>query len=155
MPPQKTKQKNPELYEYRFSFKIDERKTFGQRHYLAHNARDALGMFAYAILKSLFDRKVYQSQEFIIAKEFVNIHDSAVKSPKFEFDGPTPSPSYQVTSSKSVSESKDSTDKIKGVVDEMQQRLEIIKFEEFNRWANRWYPLRLPLEEIKEDQEGA
>ncbi len=88
MPPQKTKQKNPELYEYRFSFKIDERNTLGQRHYLAHNARDALGMFAYAILKSLFDRKVYQNQEFIIAKEFVNIHDSAVRSPKFEFDGP-------------------------------------------------------------------
>ena len=36
----------------------------------------------------------------------------------------------------------------------MEQRLEIIKFEEFNRWANRWYPLRLPLEEIKEEQEG-
>ncbi len=154
MPPQKTKQKNPKLYEYRFSFKIDERNTLGQRHYLAHNARDALGMFAYAILKSLFDRKVYQNQEFIIAKEFVNIHDSTVRSPKFEFDGPPPSPSYKATSGKPVTKSKDSTDKIKGVVDEMEQRLEIIQFEEFNRWANRWYPLRLPLEEIKEEQEG-
>ena len=151
MPPKKTKQKEPELYEYRFSFKVDERSTFGQRHYLAHNARDALGMFAYTMLKSLFDQKVYQDQEFIIAKEFVKIHDTTVRSPKFELDDHLPSHSYKATSDKPVSKSEDSPDKIKGVVEEMAQRLEIIKFEEFNRWANRWYPLRLPLEEIKEE----
>lgn len=153
MPAKKTKQKAPELYEYRFSFKDDERSTLGQRHYLAHNARDALGMFAYAMLKSLFDRKVYQNQEFIIAKEFVKIHDTTVRFPKFEFDDPLPSNPHKATSGKSVSQSKDSPDKIKGVVEEMAQRLEIIKFEEFNRWADRWYPLRLPLEEIKEDDD--
>ncbi|MDG1354932.1 MAG: hypothetical protein P8P90_01680 [Opitutales bacterium] len=153
MPAKKTKQKAPELYEYRFSFKVDERSTIGQRHYLAHNARDALGMFAYAMLKSLFDRKIYQNQEFIIAKEFVKIHDTTVRFPKFEFDDPLPSNPHKATSGKSVSQSKDSPDKIKGVVEEMAQRLEIIKFEEFNRWADRWYPLRLPLEEIKEDDD--
>jgi hypothetical protein len=153
MPPKKTKQKAPELYEYRFSFKVDERSTFGQRHYLAHNARDALGMFAYAMLKSLFDRKVYQDQEFIIAKEFVEIHDTTVRFPKFEFDNPLPSNPYKATSDKPVSKSEDSPDKIKGVVEEMAQRLKIIKLEEFNRWADRWYPLRLPLEEIKDDDD--
>jgi hypothetical protein len=154
MPPKKTKQKAPELYEYRFSFKNDERTTPGQRHYLAHNARDALGMFAYAMLKSLFDRKFYQNQEFIIAKEFVKIHDTTIRFPKFEFDDPPPSHSYKANTGISVSQSKDSPDKIKGIVEEMAQRLEIIKFEEFNRWANRWYPLRLPLEEIKEEEDA-
>ena len=108
-------------------------------------------MFAYAMLKSLFDQKVSQDQEFIIANEFVKIHDTTVRSPKFELDDPLPSHSYKATSDKPVSKSEDSPDKIKGVVEEMAQRLEIIKFEEFNRWSNRWYPLRLPLEEIKEE----
>lgn len=151
MPSKKTKQKAPELYEYRFSFKIDERTTLGQRHYLAHNARDALSMFAYAMIKSLFEPKVYQKQEFIIAQEFVKIHDTKETSPKFEFDNPLPPSSCKDTSSNPVSKIKDSTDKITGLVYEMEQRLEIIKFEEFNRWANQWYPLRLPLEEIKEE----
>ena len=82
--PTKSKEKPADLFEYRIFFRVDQRATIAERFYLAHNARDALGMFAYAMLKSLFDRKTYLKQEFIIAREFVKLYDHSLQSPKFK-----------------------------------------------------------------------
>ncbi|MEL0098633.1 MAG: hypothetical protein VW907_03665 [Opitutae bacterium] len=145
---QKNKEQTADLFEYKILFKLDEQATFAHRHYLAHNARDALGMFAYSMLKSLFDRKTFVKQEFIIAREFVKLYDQSLQSPKFQlaekkdFTKLKKQPKYPRGSNQKT------LDSINKIVEEMNRRIELIKFMEYNRWANRWYTLRLPLEEI-------
>ena len=146
--PSSSKEKAPELFEYKISFKLDQRATIAQRHYLAHNARDALGMFAYAMLKSLFNRKNLLKKDFISANEFVQIHDKSLQSPKFQLntDSDLTGPKKVL---KPIKESNQKTSiSVSNVAQEMNQRIELIKLEEFNRWAQKWYSLKLPLEEI-------
>ena len=73
--PKKLKQKVPDLFEYKISFLLDQEAAITRKHYLAHNARDALAMFAHTMLRNLFDRKAYLNQEFIVSKEFVRFHE--------------------------------------------------------------------------------
>ena len=37
-------------------------------------------------------------------------------------------------------------------MDEFDQRFELIKLEEYNRWAKKWYSLKIPLEEVFENK---
>jgi hypothetical protein len=150
--PQKTKKKAPDLFEYKISFRFDEEATMSQRHYLAHNARDALGMFAYAMLRNLFDRKTYFNQEFIISKEFVRFHDRSLQSPRFQLEKDGDSSETKNREPAQKQTTKITTDSVTQVVEAMNTRIEILKFEEFNRWANRWYSLKLPLEEITTEE---
>ena len=140
--------KAPDLFEYKISFRLDNRATIAQRHYLAHNARDALGMFSYAMLKSLFNRKNLIKKDFIIANEFVQFHDKSLQSPKFKLDtesGITGSENLL----KPINEPNQKTSfSVSKIAQEMNNRIELVKLEEFNRWAQKWYSLKLPLEEI-------
>lgn len=153
----KKKEQAPDLFEYKISFILDQEATKSQRHYLAHNARDALSMFAYSMLRNLFDRTKYFDQEFIISKEFVRFHDKSLQSPKFQLE--EDGDSTEIKNRKPVTKqtSEITSDSVSQVVEEMNTRIEILKFEEFNRWANRWYALKLPLEEVtvEEITEGA
>ena len=151
MPP-KTKQKVPDLFEYKISFLLDQEVTTANRHYLAHNARDALGMFAYAMLINLFNRKAYLNQEFIISQEFVRFHERISQSPKFQMEKEADLLEEKKQKSPQKRISEITPDSVAKVVEEMNARIEILKFEEFNRWANRWYSLKLPLEEITEKE---
>ena len=150
--PQKTKETTPDLYEYKISFRLDQEATRSQRHYLAHNARDAMGMFAYAMLRNLFDRKTYFNQEFIISKEFVRVHDRSLQSPRFQLEKDEKSSETNNQEPDQKQTSKVTTDSITQVVEVMNARIEILKFEEFNRWANRWHSLKLPLEEVTKEE---
>lgn len=40
----------------------------------------------------------------------------------------------------------------KKLVDEFMERVELLKIEEYNRWASRWNPLKLPLEEVTQEE---
>ena len=150
--PQKPKQRAPDLFEYKISFLLDQEATTSSRHYLAHNARDALGMFAYAMLRNLFDRKAYLNNEFIISKEFVRTHDRSLQPPRFQLEKDEKSSETNDQDSTQKQTSKITFDSVAKVAQEMNARIEILKFEEFNRWANRWYSLKLPLEEITETE---
>ena len=150
--PQNTKQKAPDLFEYKISFLLDQEATTSSRHYLAHNARDALGMFAYAMLRNLFDRKAYLNKEFIVSKEFVRFHEGLSQSPKFQMEKETDLSELEKQKPAQKRTSKITSDSVAKVVQEMNARIEILKFEEFNRWANRWYSLKLPLEEITQTE---
>lgn len=146
--PQKPKKTSPQLFEYKISFITDQRKSVSERHYLAYNARDALGMFAYAILKSLFDRKIYNKAEFFIVKEYVKIHDKTIDTPKFQIEEATPPMQKPKQPKLKQSTGKDLQDSVVNIVKDMCKRIELLKIEEFNPWANRWYSLKLPLEEF-------
>ena len=146
--PTKSKEKPADLFEYRIFFRVDQRATIAQRFYLAHNARDALGMFAYAMLKSLFDRKTYLKQEFIIAREFVKLYDHSLQSPKFKIAENTDSNDSKEQNELTPGINQNASDSFISIVQEMNERIELIQFDEYNRWANRWYSLRLPLEEM-------
>ena len=146
--PSSSKENALELFEYKISFKLDQRATIAQRHYLAHNARDALGMFAYAIIKSLFNRKNLTKKDFISANEFVQLHYKSSQSPKFQLDTDSDKNEYS-NSPNPIKESNQKTSvSVSIVAQEMSQRIELIKLEEFNRWAQKWYSVKLPLEEI-------
>jgi len=149
--PQK-KEKVPDLFEYKISFILDQEATKTHRHYLAHNARDALGMFAYSMLRNLFDRTIYLNQEFIISKEFVRFHDKSLQSPKFKLEKEAYSSEFKNRKPTTKQTSGITTDSVNQVVEEMNKRIEILKFEEFNRWANRWYSLKFPLEEVTAEE---
>jgi hypothetical protein len=150
--PQKLKQKVPDLFEYKISFLLDQEATITRKHYLAHNARDALAMFAHTMLRNLFDRKAYLNQEFIVSKEFVRFHEGLSQSPKFQMEKETDLSELEKQKPPQKRTSKITSDSVAKVVQEMNARIEILKFEEFNRWANRWYSLKLPLEEISETE---
>ena len=122
--PQKPKQNLPNLFEYRISFRIDQRKTSALRHYLAHNARDALGMFAYAMLKTLFERKDYIKHEFIISREFVKLYDHSLQSPKFKFEDGGEKHSLDEKSKPNDGAQKQHSDAAAKLVQEMKQRID-------------------------------
>lgn len=142
----------PDLYEYKITFQLQERSSQSVRHYLAHNARDALGMFAYSAVKLLFKRKTYATHQFLLAREFVKFHDSSAASSKFaaEDDQPTEGKGPKARQER---EKTGMLEDLQSLIDEMTQQINLVKFEEFNRWSGRWYALRLPLEEIKEGEE--
>ena len=148
MPP-KTKQKVPDLFEYKISFLLDQEVTTANRHYLAHNARDALGMFAYAMLINLFNRKAYLNQEFIISQEFVRFHERISQSPKFQMEKEADLLEEKKQKSPQKRISEITPDSVAKVVEEMNARIEILKFEEFNRWANRWYSRSFPSRKLQ------
>ncbi len=142
---QKTKEASPVLSEYRISFKLDERVTISSRHFMAFNARDALTMFAHTMVKLLFNRKFYEKREFLITKEFVRVHDKSFNSPQFQIDAHSTSFKESAHSNSAPS----SLESIESIVIDMNRRIELVRFEEFNKWANRWYTLKLPLEEVQ------
>jgi hypothetical protein len=135
--------KNNEPYrtikEYRLTFRIDNRASASQRHFLAYDAREALSIFANIILKSLFERSMYHGKKPLLTEAFIKKHDESFSKDKIK----------NTTSTTETSNHDFSTQKL---VDEFMERVELLKIEEYNRWASRWYPLKLPLEEVTQEE---
>jgi len=96
-------------------------------------------------VKLLFNRKFYEKREFLITKEFVRVHDKSFNSPQFQIDEHSTSFKESAHSNSAPS----SLESIESIVIDMNRRIELVRFEEFNKWANRWYTLKLPLEEVQ------
>jgi len=125
----------PTIKEYRLTFRIDNRASASHRHFLAYDAREALCIFANIILKSLFDRSKYHDKKLLLTEEFIKKYDEYFSKNK-----------TQNTFSTIETSCHDfSTQKL---VDEFIERVELLKIEEYNRWVSRWHRLRLPLEEV-------
>ena len=135
--------KNNEPYrtikEYRLTFRIDNRASASQRHFLAYDAREALSIFANIILKSLFEQSMYHGKKPLLTEVFIKKHDESFSKDIIK----------NTTSTTETSNHDFSTQKL---VDEFMERVELLKIEEYNRWASRWYPLKLPLEEVTQEE---
>jgi len=135
----KAHESNLSLSEYKFTFRVDNRVSLSTRYFLAYDARDALHIFAQTMVKTLFKSSVSQGKESILAKEMMLKYDSS------------PSSNLEVTASK-ISSSEELSPELKEQVDEADQRIELIKLEEYNRWAKKWYSLKIPLEDVIENK---
>ena len=135
----KAQESNLPLKEYKFTFRLDNRATVSTRYFLAYDARDALHIFSQTMVKTLFKSSVTQGQESILAKEILVKYD------------PTSSGNSGV-SPLEISSSEEILPELKKQLDEFDQRLELIKLEEYNRWAKKWYSLKIPLEEVFENK---
>ena len=91
------------------------------------------------MVKTLFKNSVTQGQEFILAKEMLV---------KYE---PNSSVNSEVSASE-ISSSDELLPELKKQLGELGQLFELIKLEEYNRWAKQWYSLKIPLEEIFENK---
>ena len=89
--------------------------------------------------KALFKSSVTQGQESILAKEILVKYD------------PTSSENSGV-SPLEISSSEEILPGLKKQMDEFDQRFELITLEEYNRWAKKWYSLKIPLEEVFENK---
>ena len=126
------------LKEYKITFRLDNRATLSTRYFLAYDARDALHIFSQTMVKTLFKSSVTQGQESILAKEILIKYD------------PTSSGNSGV-SPLVISSSEEILPELKKQMDEFDQRFELITLEEYNRWAKKWYSLKIPLEEVFEN----
>jgi hypothetical protein len=135
----KAQESNLPLKEYKFTFRLDNRATLSTRYFLAYDARDALHIFSQTMVKTLFKSSVTQGQESILAKEILVKHD------------PTSSENSGV-SPLEISSSEEILPELKKQMDEFDQRFELITLEEYNRWAKKWYSLKIPLEEVFENK---
>lgn len=135
----KAQESNLPLKEYKFTFRLDNRATLSTRYFLAYDARDALHIFSQTMVKTLFKSSVTQGQESILAKEILVKYD------------PTSS-GNSGGSPLVISSSEEILPELKKQLDEFDQRLELIKLEEYNRWAKKWYSLKIPLEEVFENK---
>jgi hypothetical protein len=125
------------LKEYKFTFRLDKRATVSTRYFLAYDARDALHIFSQTMVKTHFKSSVTQGQESILAKEILVKYD----------------PSSSGNSGGSPLEISSSEEILPGLkkMDEFDQCFELITLEEYNRWAKKWYSLKIPLEEVFEN----
>ena len=137
--PTKAQESNLPLEEYKFTFRLDNRATVSTRYFLAYDARDALHIFSQTMVKTLFKSSVKHGQESILAKEMLVKYD------------PTSSVNSEVSVSE-ISSSEELSPELKKQLGELDQRFELIKLEEYNRWAKRWYSLKIPLEEVFENK---
>jgi len=135
----KAQESNLPLKEYKFTFRLDNRATLSTRYFLAYDARDALHIFSQTMVKILFKSSVSQGQESILIKEIMVKYD------------PTSSGNREV-SPPEISSSEELLPALKKQMDEFDQRFELIKLEEYNRWAKKWYSLKIPLEEVFENK---
>jgi hypothetical protein len=127
------------LKEYKFTFRLDKRASVSTRYFLVYDARDALHIFSQTMVKTLFKSSVTQGQESILAQEILVKYD------------PTSSGNSGV-SPLVISSSEEILPELKKQLDEFDQRLELIKLEEYNRWPKKWYSLKIPLEEVFENK---
>ena len=137
--PTKDQESNHPLKEYKFTFRLDNRATVSNRYFLAYDARDALHIFSQTMVKNLFKSSVTQRQESILAKEMLVKYD------------PTSSVNSEVSASE-ISSFEELLPELKIQLGELDQRFDLIKFEEYNRWAKQWYSLKIPLEEVFENK---
>ena len=133
--PTKAQESNLPLKEYKFTFRLDNRATVSTRYFLAIDARDALHIFSQTMVKTLFKSSVTQGQESILTKEMLVKYD------------PTSSGNREVSASE-ISSSEELLPELKKQLGELDQHFELIKLEEYNRWAKQWYSLKIPLEEV-------
>ena len=136
--PTKAQESNLSLKEYKFTFRLDNRATVSTRYFLAYDARDALRIFSQTMVKTLFKSSVTQGPESILAKEMLVKYD------------PNSSVNSELTAS-AISSSEELLQELKKQLGELDQRFELIKLEEYNRWAKKWYSLKIPLEEVFEN----
>ena len=137
--PTKAQETNLPLKEYRFTFRLDNRATVSTRYFLAYDARDALHIFSQTMVKTLFKSSVSIGQKSILAKEMFVKYD------------PTISGNSKVSASE-ISSYEELLPELKKQIGESGQRFELIRMEEYNRWANKWYSLKIPLEEVFENK---
>ena len=135
----KAQESNLPLKEYKFTFRLDNRATVSTRYFLAYDARDALHIFSQTMVKTLFKSSVTQGQESILAKEILVKYDPTCSG---NSGGSPPE----------ISSSEEILPELKKQLDEFDQRFELIKLEEYNRWAKKWYSLKIPLEEVFENK---
>ena len=135
----KAQESNLPLKEYKFTFRLDNRATLTTRYFLAYDARDALHIFSQTMVKILFKSSVTQGQKSILAQEILVKYD------------PTSSGNSGV-SPPEISSSEEILPELKKQIDEFDQRFELITLEEYNRWAKKWYSLKIPLEEVFENK---
>jgi hypothetical protein len=133
--PTKAQESNLPLKEYKFTLGLDNRATVSTRYFLAIDARDALHIFSQTMVKTLFKSPVTQGQESILAKEMLVQYD------------PASSVNREVSASE-ISSSEELVPELKKQLGELDQHFELIKLEEYNRWAKQWYSLKIPLEEV-------
>lgn len=137
--PTKAQESNLPLKEYKFTFRLDNRATVSTRYFLAYDARDALHVFSQTMVKTLFKSSVTQRSESILAKEMLVKYD------------PNSSVNSEVSASE-ISSSEELIPELKKQLGELDQHFELIKLEEYNRWAKQWYSLKIPLEEVFENK---
>ena len=137
--PTKAQESNLSLKEYKFTFRLDNRATVSTRYFLAYDAMDALHIFSQTMVKTLFKSSVSLGHESILVKEMLVKYD------------PISSGNSKVSASK-ISSYEELLPELKKQMDEFDQRFELIRLEEYNRWANKWYSLKIPLEEVFENK---
>ena len=137
--PTKAQESNLPLKEYKFTFRLDNRATVSTRYFLAYDARDALRIFSQTMVKTLFKSSVTQGKESILAKEMLVKYD------------PTSSVNSKVPASE-ISSSEELLPELKKQLGALDQCFELIKLEEYNRWAKQWYSFKIPLEEVFENK---
>ena len=137
--PTKAQESNFPLKEYKFTFRLDNRATVSTRYFLAYDARDALHIFSQTMVKSLFKSSVTQGQESILAKEMLVKYDST-------------SLVNSEMSASEISSFEELLSELNKQLGELDQHFELVKLEEYNRWAKQWYSLKIPLEEILENK---
>ena len=137
--PTKAQESNFPLKEYKFTFRLDNRATVSTRYFLAYDARDALHIFSQTIVKTLFKSSVTQRSESILAKEMLVKYDST-------------SLVNSEMSASEISSFEELLSELNKQLGELDQRFELSKLEEYNRWAKQWYSLKIPLEEVFENK---
>ena len=82
---------------------------------------------------------MYHGKKPLLTEAFIKKHDESFSKDKIK----------NTTSTTETSNHDFSTQKL---VDEFMERVELLKIEEYNRWASRWYPLKLPLKEVTQGE---
>lgn len=167
----KFSKKEKEIFEYKITFRVDNNSQKSRRHFLAHDAKEALNFFAHSVVRSLNLPNLSSDDEILLGNSFVQkyIQDSGKQEfRKTDSNNETDEksetnysnseiPRLIITNNTPTTSNDDSLNPLQFIPEnvlqamtEMVQRVEIIRFEEYNRWANRWFTLLVPLEEISD-----
>jgi len=165
--------KEKDIFEFKITFRVDNNSEQSRRHFLAHDAKEALTFFAHSLVRSLRIESLSSDEEILLGHAFTQMYihqpfkhefkkdnsdldtDNLIQTsaPQIEFPASTDLSNNSSNSSNQFSTNPDAhlqklPEQVSHALQEMSNRVEIIRFEEFNRWADRWHSLLLPLEEI-------
>ncbi len=131
-----------DLREYRVFYQLDGNYS-ARRHFISADAREALRTFFYSLLKTSFRPRLPRDQQESLIFKLSHFHDAIIEGSTF-------------SKSKFSEFNLDDTEPqsaLEQITKDIATRLRIYKLQEFNRWANRWYTLKIPLEEIYSDDD--
>ena len=74
----KFSKKEKEIFEYKITFRVDNNSQKSRRHFLAHDAKEALNFFAHSVVRSLNLANLSSDDEILLGNSFVQkyIQDS-------------------------------------------------------------------------------